>query len=71
MKGRMNEYTKWPQFCLKIIFLNIRLYKSLPSGTGRVRDGVYFVLCKLVYFKTYFIIRPNKTSAAMWKKRSK
>lgn len=51
MKGRMNEYTKWPQFCLKIIFLNIRLYKSLPSGTGRVRDDVYFVLCKLVYFK--------------------
>ena len=35
------------------------------------RDDLYFVLYELVCFKTQFIIRPNKTNMALWKKRTK
>lgn len=47
---RMNEYTKWSQFCKRFILMYITIYKSLQSGTGRIRDDFYSVLYKLVYF---------------------
>ena len=65
MKDREWIY-KMVQFCLKNY---VYVYKSSPSGTGRIRDDFYFVLYKFVYFKTHFIIRPNKTNVAMWKKK--
>ena len=58
MKKRINEYTTWSQ--LGSINFCIGVYQVVMVGLKMT-----FVLYKLVYFKTYFIIRPNKNSMAM------
>lgn len=57
-------YKMVPISLKKFIFRYITLCKSLPRDNGRFRDDFFCVLCKPVYFKTYFIIGTNQNNVA-------